>query len=199
MPEKLASLPNFYSKKSLIRKSQVAKIAKKMSQEVFGQKKKKKKRNRQKGDFTHFFISFLIAYYFCPKKNNPAGLPRLLRARGPGRRVPGHVPHQLRHRAPRRVEGEDGGGRSRGRVARRYWRRAGQGGRVCVCVCVSPFTHLAFTAGLPNQQTVACKVEAQSEHVRVACTLLARSAPICTLSRCLLTKNFCTGAQEEAY
>ncbi len=36
--------------------------------------------------------------------------------------------------------------------------------------------------------TVACKMEAQSEHVHVACTFLHVCAPICVLSRCVLTK-----------
>ena len=41
---------------------------------------------------------------------------------------------------------------------------------------------------LPNHQWVACKMEAQSEHVRVAYTFFARLAPTCMLSRCLITK-----------
>ncbi len=36
--------------------------------------------------------------------------------------------------------------------------------------------------------TAACKIEAQLEYVHVAHTFFARLAPICTLSRCLLTK-----------
>ena len=35
---------------------------------------------------------------------------------------------------------------------------------------------------------VACKMEARSEHVHVACTFLDRLAPICMLTRCLVTK-----------
>ncbi len=36
--------------------------------------------------------------------------------------------------------------------------------------------------------TVACKIEAQSEHIHVGYTLFARLSPICMLRRCLLTK-----------
>ncbi len=37
--------------------------------------------------------------------------------------------------------------------------------------------------------TVVCKMEAESEYVQhISCRFFARLAPICTLSRCLLTK-----------
>ena len=47
---------------------------------------------------------------------------------------------------------------------------------------------------LTQPPTVVCKVEAQSGYAHIACL-----APICMLSRCLLTIFFCIGAQSEIY
>ncbi len=46
---------------------------------------------------------------------------------------------------------------------------------------------------------VVCKMEAQLEYVHVAYTYLHVWKPICMLSRCLLDKVFCIGAQSEVY
>ena len=49
-------------------------------------------------------------------------------------------------------------------------------------------SHIIDTFFLPNQQWWHAKMEAQSEYVHTAHTFFARLAPICVLSRCLLTK-----------
>ena len=47
--------------------------------------------------------------------------------------------------------------------------------------------------------TVACKTEAQSEYVHVACTLFARLDADLHAQSVISNKNFCVGAQSEAY
>ena len=51
----------------------------------------------------------------------------------------------------------------------------------------------------PNRQQVACKTEAQSEHVHVKCTFSARFGADLRARSVLISKNFCVGAQSEAY